>query len=77
MRSTALLALMSRGFSLRYRRSKQVVSLYNPANEVECDIPPEIIAELLSGGLISISSEEPERVYSLTEKAKMLLSWTG
>ncbi len=75
MRSTELLALLSRGFSLRYRRSKQVVSLYNPANEVEYDIPPEMIAELLSAGLISISGEEPERVYSLTEKARMLLSW--
>ncbi len=75
MRSTEVLALLTRGYTLRYRRSKQVVALFNPANEVEYDVPPEIIAELLSAGLISVSSEEPERVYSLTEKAKMLLSW--
>ncbi len=75
MRNTELLALLSRGFTLRYRRSKHVVSLYNPADVLEYNIPPEVIEELLSAGLISISGDEPERVYALTEKAKMLLSW--
>ena len=75
MRNTELLALLSRGYTLRYRRSKHLVSLYNPADELEYNITPEVIEELLSAGLISISSEEPERIYSLTEKARMLLSW--
>ncbi len=74
MKTTELLALLSRGFSLKCRQSKQVASLYNPAGEFAYDVQPEMIEELLSAGLISLSAEEKQQVYSLTEKARMLLS---
>ncbi len=76
MKTTELLALLARGFSLKYRQSKQAATLHNPAGEFAYDVQPEMIEELLSAGLISVSAKEQEQVYSLTEKARMLLSLT-
>ncbi len=75
IRSVELLALLARGFSLKTRQSHQVITLYNPAGEIANDVPSDVIEKLLSEGLISVTAEEPERIYALTEKARMLLSW--
>ncbi len=77
MKPALLLAFLSRGYSLRSGSPEQSISLYNPAGELECDIQPEVVEKLLADGLISASEEELERIYSLTAKARMLMSLPG
>ncbi len=74
MKTTELLAFLSRGYVLKSAPGEQAAALYSPAGEIAGEVRPEIIAKLVSDGLISLSAEEP-RVYSLTAKARMLLSF--